>query len=163
MGYRLRCAWHKFHLCGQTLSNKHVDIRLRLRLFDCIVTPTIMYGLTTAPLIETQLPYLASTQRRMLRLIVGYVKLPEDDWADMCRRLRHRVERATKGQNVRDWVETLEQQKRKLQEDLEHGRRCPLVCTVAAWCPTVVRDEKQASTPRRRRGRPRITWKQCLR
>ena len=65
------------------LVDKHVNIKLRLRLFDAVVTPSALYGLAVAPLTSADMQYLARTQRRMLRLIVGYVKLPDDTWADM--------------------------------------------------------------------------------
>lgn len=34
LAHRLKCAWSKFHLFHASLTNKHVNIKLRLRLFD---------------------------------------------------------------------------------------------------------------------------------
>ena len=34
---RLRCAWAKFSLFRHSLLNRHVDIKLRLRLFESVV------------------------------------------------------------------------------------------------------------------------------
>ena len=62
---RLRCAWAKFNAFRAALTNKHVDFDLRARLFDSIVTPTALYGLSTAPLTANDVEKLASTQRHM--------------------------------------------------------------------------------------------------
>jgi len=56
---RIRCAWFKFHLFKHSLTNKHVDIKLRLRLFEAVVSPAALYGLSTAPLTAAGLELLA--------------------------------------------------------------------------------------------------------
>ena len=44
----LRCAWAKFNTFRAALTSKHVNFDLRARLSDSIVTPTALYGLSTA-------------------------------------------------------------------------------------------------------------------
>ena len=107
--HRIRCAWAKFSCFRHALLDKHIDVRLRLRLFDAVVTPSALYGLTAAPLTAAEEAHLATTQRKMLRSIVGYVKLPDDSWADMYRRLRGKLEKAMQRRPIRDWVEMREQ------------------------------------------------------
>ena len=51
--HRLRCAWGKFSCFRHALVDKHIDVRLRLRLFDAVVTPCALYGLSSAPLTAT--------------------------------------------------------------------------------------------------------------
>ena len=46
------CAVHwlgdtKFHRHRRELVNKHVSIKLRMKFFDAVVTPTILFGLHT--------------------------------------------------------------------------------------------------------------------
>ena len=55
------------------LTNKCVSIKLRLRLFDAFVTPTILCGLISMPLTTSDLNQLDAIQRRMLRSLVGWV------------------------------------------------------------------------------------------
>ncbi|CAE7931485.1 XI-F, partial [Symbiodinium necroappetens] len=43
--HRIRVAWHKFHLHRQSLLNKHVSLKNRLKLFQAVVTPAVLYGL----------------------------------------------------------------------------------------------------------------------
>ena len=160
--HRLRCAWAKFSCFRHALVDKHIDVRLRLRLFDAVVTPCALYGLTSAPLTATDEECLAITQRKMLRNIVGYVKLPDDTWADMYRRLRVKVERAVQHRPVHDWVETLCSNKLRLLTQIETGRRCALTCRVATWSPKDVADAKLHSRPARGRGRPRVTWQRPI-
>ena len=88
---RMRCAWAKFHLYRQTLVNKRVHLKLRLRLFKSVVASSALYGLSTAPLTQKHFDYLASTQRKMLRTIVGHVGLVDDDWADYHRRMNDKI------------------------------------------------------------------------
>ena len=133
-------------------------MKLRLRLFDAVVTPSALYGLTTAPLTAKDEEELAVTQRKMLRLIIGYVKAPEDSWADMCRFLRSRLARAVAMKPIREWLPTLKSAKRRLLESAKSGARNKLTCTVAAWRPDVTRDAKLKCKPARSRGRPRTVW-----
>ena len=158
LAYRLRVAWAKFSRFRRALVDKHIDIELRLRLFDTVVTPSALYGLTTAPLAKKDEEHLAATQRKMLRLMVGYVKLPEDSWEDMYRRLRHKIDKALEKQPVRMWAEMLHANRDKLKAQLAAGTRCTLTCQVASWSPTDIKDDKLANPPSRKRGRPRVRW-----
>ena len=121
--YRLRCAWGKFHEFKRALTDKHVDVKLRLRLFDAVVTPCALYGLTAAPLTTKDEQQLATAQRKMLRLIVGYVKGPDDSWADMYRRLRSKLASALAKKPVGEWVPALKTRKKSL-----------LDCSVNIFC-----------------------------
>ena len=62
------------------LINKHVSVKLRLKLFDAVVTPTILYGLHKLPLTHFQLQKLDALQRQMLRSIVGWVRVGHEPW-----------------------------------------------------------------------------------
>ena len=48
-------AWVNFNEHSDTLLNRHVSLRLRLRLFDSVITPTIVFGLMTCRLTSNQL------------------------------------------------------------------------------------------------------------
>ena len=71
LAHRLKCAWSKFHLFYASPTNKHVNIKLRLRLFDTVVTPAVLYGLTAFPLTQHDIEQLGVTQRKMLRKSSG--------------------------------------------------------------------------------------------
>ena len=158
MAHGLKCAWSKLHLFRKVLSNKHVNVCLRLRFFDAVVTPSAVYGLSTAPLTAAALERLAVAQRKMFRLMVGYVKAPEDLWADMNRRLSAKIGRALERFPVRLWKQELANNKQKLTTKITSGYAPDLVRKIHAWNPSSIVDEKLSVRPRRRRGRPPVAW-----
>jgi hypothetical protein len=158
LAHRLKCAWSKFHLFHASLTNKHVNIKLRLRLFDTVVTPAVLYGLTASPLTQHDIEQLGVTQRKMLRKIVGWTKLADDEWSDVYRRLRTKIMRATEQYPIRDWIEELARLKTKLQEQIETNRRSTLTLRAVRWDPARVNDDQLPLQPKRGRGRPRTRW-----
>ena len=72
--------WMKFNEHGDTLLNRHVSLRLCLKLFDSVIIPTILFGLLTCPLTSNQLQKLEVVRNRMLRSIVGWAPLVGNDW-----------------------------------------------------------------------------------
>ena len=71
--HRWQVAWNKFHKYKHILLNKHVSLVLRLKLFDAVVSPAMLFGLATLPLTKGCLQKLGVVQRRMLRSIVGWI------------------------------------------------------------------------------------------
>ena len=41
---------NKFHRHRRVLVNKHVSIKLRMKFFDAVVTPTMLFGIHTLAL-----------------------------------------------------------------------------------------------------------------
>ena len=132
LAHRLKCGWSKLHMFRDILTNRHVDIRLRLRLLDAIATPSALYGLSTTPLTTTALERLAVAQRKMLRLMVGYVKGHDDSWADMHRRLSAKISRALSKYPVKLWRDELESRKRLFADRISNGSAPVLVRIVHA-------------------------------
>jgi hypothetical protein len=81
--HRLRCGWGKFMANKQELTSKHHSLHDRLKLFDAVVAPTVLYavGTSTWALTKPQEHILRTCQRRMLRMILGAGRrrLPDDD------------------------------------------------------------------------------------
>ena len=155
---RARSAWAKFHMFRSSLLNKHVNIKLRLRLFDSIVSPCVLYGLSTALLTEKTMHSIGVIQRKMIRTMIGYVKLPGDDWADMYRKVNFKMETAFTSYPVCDWCETLRIRKSNLYGKIVRRKGSPLTCQAALWLPSIVHDDKLQQQGRRGRGAPRVRW-----
>ena len=72
--HRVQLAWANFHQFRAVLTNKHVSIKLRLKLFDALVTPRVLFGLVTnaadTKTIDSTIR-LEAQQTRMMRSIVG--------------------------------------------------------------------------------------------
>ena len=153
LSHRLQCAWMKFHQYKESLSNKHVPVSLRLRLFDATVTPSLLYGLATAPLTARDMERFGVVQRKMLRTIAGVVSLLNDDWPDFHRRQNPKMAKALQQHPVKCWETRLRARKLALQAQLASGDRCPLAVRAHAWHPLATRDDA-----RRSRGHPRMRW-----
>ena len=67
---RIAKAWAKFGIFKKELTDQAIPIHLRLKLFDAVVTPTILYGSEVWTMTLQRLKKLRTTQRKMLRLII---------------------------------------------------------------------------------------------
>jgi len=159
---RLRCAWSKFNLFRHSLFDRHVDVKLRLKLFDSVVSPSACYGLTTAPLTKADLEELDVVQRKMLRRIVGYVVRNGDEWDDFHRRMRCKMDGALSRHPISAWSCVLTARKQKLADKLAAGSCPALVQRVFQWDPHCSADPKLTQVPSRTRGRPRCTWASAI-
>ena len=69
--HRLRQSWKAFMAHKSELTCKRYSLASRLRLFESVVTPTAMYGASSWTLTAELCRQLKSTQRKMLRMILG--------------------------------------------------------------------------------------------
>ena len=67
---RMACAWRKFHALRQELTGKRYSLHDRLRLFNGVVTPTILYGCEAWTMTQELQNRVKRTQRQMLRMII---------------------------------------------------------------------------------------------
>ena len=68
---RIANAWKKFMGLKDELTNKRYPLKNRIRLFDGTVTPTMLYGSAVWTLTKKTETRIQSTQRKMLRMILG--------------------------------------------------------------------------------------------
>ena len=68
---RLDKAWKKFFLLKTDLCGRHVSLQARLKLFNASVTSTVLYGSGTWTMTADRERKLRTTQRRMLRWMLG--------------------------------------------------------------------------------------------
>ena len=67
---RIRAAWTTFHKYRQELTSKKYMLKLRPRLFDATVSPTLCYAAGRWTPSREHERMIQSTQRKMLRLII---------------------------------------------------------------------------------------------
>ena len=79
VAHRLRLGWASFHKHRKALTNRDVSLRLRLRLFHSVVFPVVLFGLSCISLIDGLLSKIDVVQRRMLRYIVGWVRVLDEE------------------------------------------------------------------------------------
>ena len=69
--HRLRCGWAAFHKHNAELCCKAYRPEDRARLFDCVVTPVVLYGCALWALQKDQERQMVTTWRRMLRYVLN--------------------------------------------------------------------------------------------
>ena len=87
INHRVKIAWMKFHQHSKWLLNRHVSLRQRLKLFRSIISPALIFGLAVFPMSKINLEKIAAVQRRMIRSIVGWIRLENETWEETMRRM----------------------------------------------------------------------------
>ena len=89
--HRKTIAWEKLNKHRTMLTNKHVSFNLRLKFFHAVVTAAMLFSLHTLALTKVQLESINVLQRKMLRSIVGWVRLNGEDLSETMRRMNHKL------------------------------------------------------------------------
>ena len=154
--YRIQCAWSKFHQHKLILLNKHVTLRLRLKLFHATVSSTAMFGLASLPLTQRFLHKLDVVQRRMLRSIVGWVRIPDEPSENTMRRMNQRMEHVAYLHPLPSWSNQYFTSQYRLANQFSWA------ATAVAWMPLAEWVHNFPSAPSRSRGRPPKRWDQAV-
>ena len=152
---RLVKAWKKFHIYRENLCDKVHSLKKRLRLFDSVITPTVLYGCGTWALTAKQRQRLRTNQRRMLRRVVGkpWTVTDDDDttigdFSTWIRGTTHQLQDRMGNRQVTDWMQ--EQLKRKWKWAKDCARR-----THNRWTTKLLNLTLEQNRPR---GRPCLRW-----
>ena len=144
------------------LTNKHVALKLRLKFFDSVLSPTILFGLATLPLSKSQLQRFDVTQRKMLRTIVGWVAVDSTDWKTTMQRMNEKLDAALRLYPISLWSDAVfRKQFRLCARVCRHRERWPAAATF--WNPPDNAEEYFTNQPFRKRGRPQVRWDDNLR
>ena len=117
--HRLACAWMKYRSLQHVFEDKYVSIKLRLKLFESVVSSTLLYGLETAPLTESLLHRIDVVQRTMLRRIIGWVCYNDDTWEERGRQMAGKLQRCLVIYPVKTWSEAVNARKVKVFECID--------------------------------------------
>ena len=71
LSHRIKKGWAKFGMMKSELTDKLAPLCLRLKLFQTVVTPTVLYGSCSWVLTGAREAILNTSQMKMLRTIVG--------------------------------------------------------------------------------------------
>ena len=161
---RIGCSWGKFSELGHTLKNRYISIKQRLRLFESCITPTLLYSLDTCPLTCADLERIDTTQRKMLRHIVGWVPFLSDSesWEDRGRRMKQKMRNILDRYPVKVWSTLINERKLHLRQRLADPAAPTLLKRVLSWHPPdcLVYDTETGKlhTAKQCVGHPRTTW-----
>ena len=142
--HRIQCGWNNWRRVSGVICDRRVPIRLKGKVHKSVVRPTMTYGLEAAPLKKTEEKRLDVAEMKMLRWMSGVT-------------LRDKV----RNEYIRGSVKVTEVSKKVQEARLR-------------WFGHITRreDEEQHVAREamsmevegtRRRGRPRIRWKDCIR
>jgi len=151
---RLSKAWAKYGIYKNELTDKGIGIKERLKLFNAVITPTVLYGCSCWAMTTERQRRLRTTQRRMMIMIAGRRRKYIDDqktleeYIPWPRRATHEAEQFMDKYDVCDWVE--EQRKRQRQWSGKVAR-----ATDNRWSHEVLFYESMGTRPC---GRPCTRW-----
>jgi hypothetical protein len=103
-------SWAKFGIYKNELMDKNIPIKDRLKLFDAVVTPTMLYGSGCWAMTTERQRDLRTTQLRMMRMILGtrrkYVGDHEtvETYVEWIQRATRELEIMMDKYGVKDWV-----------------------------------------------------------
>ena len=152
--HRMQCGWMKYSHFRQVLQNRHIPITLRLKLFDAVITPTVLYSLSSTPLTSTQLERLNACQRRMLRKIVGWRRVGDESWASTGGRMKARLDAALQRHPITEWSICRNNRRDALVQRAAEGSAPKYASLAYRWTPTETAEPNEP-LPCRSRGRPR--------
>ena len=156
--HRIKTAWMKFGQHTNTLCNRNISIKLRMKLFDSVVSPSLLFGLAILPLQVSCIEKLDIIQRKMLRKIVGWVRIPEELWNETMRRMSSKVEHALKTCKVKVWSIRLAEMHWKFIARLKRLPPTSWQSLAAHWQPFETEDISCEFLPNRTRGHLVSRW-----
>ena len=180
INFRIQRAWAKFAIYKSELTDKHYSLFQRLRLFNAVVTPTVLYGASSWAMTAAREQTLRTAQRKMIRSILGQGRkiIPKSsiDSSSTSAAEEDEEEEMDEGETLESWVQWkqrttrealqiidkigipdwADEQRRRLWRWAGHvARRTDGRWTkqVAYWVPS----------NNRTRGHPRRRWEDVLR
>ena len=131
-------------------------VKLRFKMFHAVVSPTMLFGLTTLPLTTRQKQQLDAVQRRMLRSIAGWARPVDGDWAIAMRQTNKCVNTALLQFPMENWTVKLARRQLKLAFKFADNDQAWAAKGIR-WHPGKIDARKQLDAYRGQ-GRPRRTW-----
>ena len=176
---RIAAAWGAFSKHKQQLTNRQHRLKDRLRLFDAVITSSLLYGCETWSLRVDQERRLKVSQRKMLRMVLNAKRRPaaadtgddngpddESDysedvdtlepWPDFLRRVAQWTEQQLANAGLSQWTVQWRRRKWRFASKLLDESHQKWSRDATLWQPFI-----HSSCPRgRRQARPRKRWEQ---
>ena len=157
--HRIAKAWAKFGTYRQELTDKTIPLILRLKLFQSVVTPTVLYGSCSWVMTQTREQALKTTQLKMVRAILGMRRLVThgsdasehanlETWVEWVRRATAEARKMMEAHRVSDWVTEQTHRVKRWGEKIGKMESHRWTKRMLAWSPF----------GRRSRGHPCCRW-----
>ena len=116
--YRIAAAWAAFAQMKPELCKNSCPKKTRVKLFEAVVTPRVMYGAGTWTMNRKLERQLQSTRRSMLRMMFGGRRRPLngelEPWVEYVQRATRRAEEIAVNHGAKNWVVLQRHQKWRL-------------------------------------------------
>ena len=151
---RIASGWASFHKHKGELCSKCYALSDRIRLFDTVVTPSVLYASSTWALTQSQESQLTTTRRRMLRYIFRVHRKGDEDWVTFVQRAAHKVDSISANHGMENWIQLYRKKKWKFAGHLARTADNRWSKLAVMWLPNNGRG--------RSRGAPCTRWSDQL-
>jgi len=138
---RIQAGWGAWRKITAIMCDKKVTDRLKGKIYKTMVRPAIMYGMETVAITRAQEEKMQVAEMKMLRWSLGLTRLDK-----------------IRNEDIRGRVKV-----GKLKEKIRETRMKWLGHILRREEDYVGRRVRQLEVGKRRRGRPRRSWKDCVR
>jgi hypothetical protein len=114
VSHRIQSGWEAFFKFKEKLCNHQLELKMRIKLFESVVTPCTLYACGAWTMTVDTENLLRTTRRKMLRWMVQITRTPDEDWVQYITRATHRSEDLAATYGATDWVQLQRQRKWKL-------------------------------------------------
>ena len=102
---RISSAWTAFHTHKGELCNNNYCMKIRIKLFHAVVTPTVLYGCPAWALTKAAEQQLKTQRRKMLRYVFRIFRRPSTEtWVEYLSRSASTIDGLTNTHPMIDWV-----------------------------------------------------------
>jgi hypothetical protein len=103
---RISLGWAAFHQHKAELCSKYYCLKDRLRLFDAVISPTVLYGSAAWALTAAMKSHLRAAWRKMLRYVFRFHQATArgEEWSEYMQRSAYHVDSAAIPFGMEDWV-----------------------------------------------------------
>ena len=123
--HRTRRAWAKFAIFKEELVDKDVPLRLRLKLFHTVVSPTMLYGCSSWVLTKAKMDNVNATQMKMTRTILGSKRTIDqqsgetETWVEWVRRTTSKAREQLHANRIPQWTQMVKTRQDRWSSRLE--------------------------------------------
>ena len=145
---RIASAWAAFHVHKNELCGKNYRMVDRLRLFEAVVSPVMLYGCSAWALTKKMEDRIIITWRRMLRYVLCLHRRRSEEWVDYMQRSTAELETLTSKLGADDWVAAYRMKKFRFACRVANQAGDRWSKVLMQWAPAGKRDP----------GRPLTRW-----
>ena len=113
---RIAAGWATFAKLKDELCNRRYKTKQRIRLFDSVVTPTVLYGNVSWTLRKDHEQAITTARRSMIRKMFANRRLGDETWVEYIKRATKRSEEIMTTYGSTNWVQLHHTRKNSLRE-----------------------------------------------